>query len=132
MKKVFAVMVVVLAMFFVAGSVFASPQAEKVTYTGYLMDKACWGMGKGMDGSDVKNSPQDHTKMCLVAEPCKESGYGITVKDGSEYMFIKFDDKGDEQAWELIQNSSREMGFSIEVQGELDGDVLVVTDIIET
>lgn len=77
----------VLALLTVASTVFAAPQAEKVTYTGFLMDKACADMGKGMDGSDIVNSPQDHSKMCLMAEPCRESGYGVWLTELSKVMF---------------------------------------------
>jgi hypothetical protein len=131
MKKVLVSAVVIVSMLLIAGTVFASPKAEKVTYTGYLMDKACSDMGMGMDGSDVVNAPWDHTKMCLTAEPCKASGYGVSVKEGSgpEYTFIKFDSEGDELAWDEIENTSKEKDFEIEVEGVLDGDILVVSSI---
>jgi hypothetical protein len=41
MRKTVMVMVIVAALMAAAGIVFASPQAEKVSYTGFLMDKAC-------------------------------------------------------------------------------------------
>ena len=131
MRKTVVSLVMILAILAAAGTVFASPQAEKVTYTGYLMDKACADMGKGMDGSDIVNSPQDHTKMCLMAEPCKESGYGVWLTgDSGAYEFIKFDSKGDTMAWETITNASRENNFAIEVEGTLKGDVLNVSSLV--
>ena len=129
-KTVFSLMMI-LSILMIAGTVFAQPEAEKVTYTGYLMDKACADMGKGMDGSDIVNSPQDHTKKCLMAEPCKESGYGVWLKgDSGAYEFIKFDGIGDERAWEIITDASRKDNFTIEVEGTLEDDVLNVDSLV--
>jgi hypothetical protein len=130
MRKGILIVVAVVSLMTVAGSVFAAPKAEEVTYTGYLMDKACADMGKGMDGSDIVNSPQDHSKMCLLAEPCVESGYGVWFKaDSGEYEFLKFDKKSDQVALDLINGASRENNFEIEVVGKMKNDVLVVSDI---
>lgn len=132
MKRLIIIALTVFALFAFAGTAAAEASAEKetVTYKGYLIDKACNDMGKGMDGSDIVNAPWDHTKMCLLAEPCKKSGYGISIKDGSAYTtYYKFDDDGDKLALEQIMNSDKEDDFEIEVKGVLDGDVLVVSSI---
>jgi hypothetical protein len=130
MRKASILFLMVLPLVAVAGMVFSAPQEEKVTYTGFLMDKACADMGKGMDGSDIVNSPQDHSKKCLMAKPCKESGYGVWFKNGSdEYEFLKFNGEGDKIAWEKIEKASRENNFAIEVEGTLKDDVLNVDSI---
>lgn len=123
-------MAVVMVLVSAAGTVFAAPEAEKVSYTGFLMDKACADMGKGMDGSDIVNSPEDHTKKCLLAGPCKASGYGVWFEGDSGYEFIKFDDAGDKVALEEIMNSSKADDFAIEVEGTLNGNVLTVDSLV--
>lgn len=130
MRKTVVSLMMILAILMIAGTVFAESRAEKVTYTGYLMDKACADMGKGMDGSDIVNSPQDHTKKCLMYGPCKDSGYGVWLKgDSGAYEFIKFDNTGDDTAWEVITDASRKDNFAIEVEGALEGGVLNVSSL---
>jgi hypothetical protein len=131
MRKTVVSLVMILVVLMTSGTLFAESKAMMGTYTGYLMDKACADMGKGMDGSDIVNSPQDHTKKCLVFEPCKQSGYGVWLKgDSGEYEFVKFDAEGDETAWELITNASRKDNFAIEVEGTLEDDVLSVDSLV--
>jgi len=131
MKKVIVTALIIISLAVFAGTAAAEAAAEKetVTYKGYLMDKACADMGKGMDGSDVVNAPWDHTKMCLMAGPCKASGYGVSVKEGAAFTFIKFDKDGDDIAWAEIEKFTGEDNFEIEVEGVLEGDVLVVNAI---
>ena len=59
-------------------------EPEVVTYHGRLVDWECWNrMRSGrstLDGSDIINSPQDHTKHCLKVGICMQSGYYLAVK----------------------------------------------------
>lgn len=100
-----------------------------MAYTGYLMDKACGEPGKGMDGSDVVNAPQDHTKKCLIA--CSASGYGLSVKDGMAYKFVPFDDNGIKIAAMVAEKTTKDRAITVKVMGEMKGGMIVVTAIEE-
>ena len=129
---------VVLIAMVIAGAVsvtaFASATQEKAmgtaVYTGYLMDVACSLNGTGLDGSDVINSPWDHTKMCIVA--CKASGFGLMVKQGDAYMMVKFDKAGSDLAFnEIINKTKRDKNLVVSVEGMMKDGVLVVSSIKE-
>ena len=121
---------VVLALVLVSCASAPSRSGSSMAYTGYLMDKACGTGGKGMDGSDVVNSPQDHTKECLVA--CEASGFGIAMKDGNAYRFVAFDKAGSDLAQKTILDmTTKEKGIGIEVEGTMRDGMIVVTAIRE-
>ena len=114
----------------VAGTAVAQSSGQTVTFVGYYMDVACTTAGKGLDGSDVVNSPKDHTKMCLVA--CKGSGFGLSVKSGDEYVFYKFDKAGsDLSVKEVLNKTKRENDFLVSLDGVLKDGVITVRSIKE-
>lgn len=108
-----------------------SSSGAEVTLSGNVMDIACGSVGKGMDGSEITTSPQDHSKKCLVA--CEPSGYGIMYKEGSSefYSFVPFDDAGTEKAIALIEKSTKEKDIRIEVTGTLVDGRLQVSTLVE-
>jgi len=100
-------------------------------YSGFLMDVTCGTSGVGLDKSDVKNSPQDHTVGCLKA--CEASGYGIMIKDGNLgfYKFTKFDAKGNELAIELLKKTTKKKGIEIDIKGVRGDNDIAVTSLVE-
>ncbi|MCG8570720.1 MAG: hypothetical protein MJB14_11330 [Spirochaetes bacterium] len=111
-------------------SVMTHVAQETVKLEGYVMDIACGSIGKGMDGSEITHSPQDHTKKCLLF--CKESGFGIMTKnDEGFYQLTRFDSEGSNLALALIEASNKDKGIFIQVEGTLNNNLLTVTDIIE-
>jgi hypothetical protein len=89
MKIHCSVVIVVLACF------FDVIYAERVSYTGYIVDNSCWNLPnhhtKGNINLEV--DPHLHTVKCLLAAECKKSGYNIlqyhanTGKYSVKYMF---------------------------------------------
>jgi hypothetical protein len=113
-----------------AGTAAAQGSGQPMTFVGYYMDTACAAAGKGLDGSDVLNSPQDHTKMCLVA--CKAGGFGLSARSGEAYVFYPFDKAGsDLSVREVLNKSQRENDFLISVDGILKDGVLTIRGIKE-
>lgn len=97
----------------------------KGTMHGYVVDAMC---AKGMA---KKDNPMDaaakHTKACALEEGCAASGYGVF----SEGKWYKFDAAGDKMAKELIEKTKTEKGIMVEVKGEMKGETLAVSSIIE-
>lgn len=103
---------------------------ETMVYEGYLIDVYCGASGTGMDGSDVVNSPWDHTTKCLVM--CEEGGYGLTVMDGDTYKFIHFaDGQSNEKAMALIAGTERLKDNKVAVEGFMVDGKLCVVSIVE-
>ena len=114
----------------VAGTAVAQSTGQAVTFVGYYMDTYCGSSGNGADGSDVVNSPQDHTKMCLVA--CKAGGFGISLKTGDAYVYYPFDKAGsDLSVKEVLNKSKRDSGFLVSVEGVLKDGTITVRSIKE-
>ena len=126
----FIALLVVALVSGVTGTAVAQSSGQAVTFVGYYMDTFCGAGGKGADGSDVVNSPEDHTKMCLVA--CKAGGFGLSVKTGEQYVYYKFDKAGsDLSVKEVLNKSKRENGFLVSVDGVLKDGVITVRSIKE-
>ena len=85
-----------------------------MTYKGVLMDVACGASGTGADGSDVVNSPGDHSKKCLVV--CAPSGYGLSVMEGSAFEFYRFDNAGSDMAKKVAAATSKDRDIEVEVE----------------
>ena len=92
---------------------------------GYIVDAMC---AKGMvkKGNAMEKAPQ-HTRDCALEEACAASGYGVFQGD----KYYKFDDAGDKQAKELLENTSTEKGIMVNVTGKLEGDKIMVASISE-
>src|SRR4051794_33325207 len=50
----------------------------------------------------VKANPDAHTRQCALM--CSKSGFGIVDSSGN---YLKFDDKGNQEALKLLQSSSK-------------------------
>jgi len=126
----FIALLVVVLLGGVTGTTAAQSSGQAATFVGYYMDTFCGAAGKGADGSDVVNSPEDHTKMCLVA--CKAGGFGLSVKSGDAYAYYPFDKAGsDISIKEVLNKSKRDNGFLISVDGVLKDGVITVRSIKE-
>jgi hypothetical protein len=102
--------------------------AEKggsTTLKGYVVDASC---AKEMAGKeDVMTRAANHTKKCALEEMCASSGYGV-FSDGKWY---KFDEAGDKQAKELVENTAKTKEIAVEVKGKKGDGTMAVTSIKE-
>lgn len=133
-KLMITLMVFLLIFSFAAckkGSSAKEDTANLKEFSGYLMDVTCGTSGVGLDKTDVKKSPQDHTVACL--QVCEASGYGIMIYDSNLgfYKFSKFDDKGNELAKELLKNTKKEKGIEIDITGSWGEDNIIVHSMKE-
>jgi hypothetical protein len=109
MKKLFVILALTLA---------ALAQAQdKVTVTGYLMDKSC---------ADTKTEARTHDKGCLEMADCIRSGYGVVTPEGK---FLAFDAKGNKDAAAWIKTTKKKTEITVTVTGTMDKDVLKVASI---
>lgn len=81
-----------------------------------IVDVAC--------SAKVKASPDTHTRACALQ--CSKSGYGIVTQDGS---FLKFDQKGNDEALSALKNSAKKDHLRVTVNGELSGDTIHVQSV---
>lgn len=72
----------------------------------------------------AKANPDSHTRSCALA--CAKSGFGILDKDGN---YLKFDDKGNQTALKLLENSSKSNHLRVDVTGEKEGNTIHVQSI---
>ena len=107
-----------LATGFIAESI---AEGKRVTFAGYLLDRMC--------GAEVKDTAKaaEHTKECALMDHCVAAGYGIFA----EGKFIKFDIQGNKKAKAFLENSKKEKGILVIVDGNLIDDVLTVTAVKE-
>ena len=101
-----------------------SAKSENVTeFKGVLIDEDC---------SDFEDPPLHETN-CMFMEECRDSGYGIDIKqDDGSWVFYEFDDYGKELAWEYLNSTDRLDGLYITVTGELSGNIIKVSELKET
>ena len=72
----------------------------------------------------VKANPDAHTRSCAMA--CAKSGFGILDKQGH---YLKFDQKGNQQALKLLENSSKQDHLRVDVSGKAEGEVIHVDSL---
>ena len=99
------------------------PDAERAFY-GYLSDVMCGEKGIDPEENDLTQTPEKHTKACMMAEECANSGYGIFVKDEKgTYEFFKFAENGNQMVRDnLLPNTEKEYGIMIIVMGRMNKD----------
>merc|ERR1719229_1151073 len=95
---------------------------EEVSVEGYLIDNFCWDMPDhiAIDGSDLANDPQSHTRHCLFDIPqCVENGYGIIAKqdDGTYDYQHRFNEEDNAKIVEYLADSSKIDDFLVTVEG---------------
>lgn len=130
MKKVmFSVVIVSLLVALFQVVTFAGP----TEYVGYLSDVKCAAKGTAGDGANLQTNPEKHTAACMKMPGCAASGYGILVKaeKGGNYVFHKFDEKGNEIAKKLLNTTKRADNMHIKVTGVMSKDVIKVETIVE-
>jgi hypothetical protein len=134
MKKLFMFAVLAVVILTVSGISFGAVKTEK--FVGYLADVACATAVTSADGFNLNTEPEKHTVACMMASGCAASGYGIEINEGTSeaknYVFTKFDKKGNELAVKLLKKTKKKDNVSIEVRGVKDGDIIKVSSLKET
>src|ERR1035437_1123768 len=134
MKKLFVFAVLAVVILTVSGISFGAGKTEK--FVGYLADVACGTGGTSADGFNLNTEPEKHTVACMLAPGCAASGYGIEINEGTSaaknYVYTKFDKKGNELAAKLLKQTKKTDNVSIEVRGVQEGDIIKVSSLKET
>lgn len=103
------------------GMKHGTAKMEKMTYSGYLMDKMCAEAHK----DDMGEMAKTHTTECALK--CKASGFGM-VSDGKWYSF---DTKGQSKAAAILKKTKTDKGVMVEVVGTANSDTITVSSIKE-
>jgi hypothetical protein len=72
----------------------------------------------------VSATPDSHTRECALK--CAGSGFGIVTKDN---QFLKFDAEGNKRITELLKASDKKDHLRVDVNGDVQGDTLKVTEV---
>jgi hypothetical protein len=72
----------------------------------------------------VKADPDAHTRQCALM--CEKAGFGIVDSSGN---YLKFDDKGNQEALKLLHSSSKKDHIRVNVTGSKDGNVIHVESL---
>lgn len=112
----------------------ASTVSDTTAFTGYLIDQRCGLSGIDIqDGTNITKHPEKHTLSCALMPMCIASGYGLSVQqsDGT-YKFYKFDQNGSAMAKStVIDKTKKSDNMLVEVKGNMNGDTITVTTIME-
>ena len=96
--------------------------ASGAEFQGAVVDRNC--------GNDIlKHGRQIIAKQrrdCSLMKDYVRAGYGIVTDDRK---FFKFDDTGNKKAIELLKNTSEKDNLKVIVTGEIDGDIIKVTEM---
>lgn len=77
-----------------------------------------------MCAKKVKDNPAAHTRDCALS--CAGSGFGVLTKDG---QFLKFDKKGSDEAQKMLKASNKKDNLKVTVDGDQNGNEIVVKSI---
>ena len=93
------------------------------TFFGVLMDECC---------SDIED-PAFHETNCMFMEGCRESGYGLDIRqeDGS-WVFYMFDEAGQQLTLDYLEQTERVDGLYVTVTGTMENEVIKVISIEES
>jgi hypothetical protein len=108
MKRIFLLMILAIA--------FPAWAAAEDWSNVSMIDAQC--------STKVKGDPDSHTRACAMT--CAKSGFGILDKAGN---YLKFDDKGNQEAVKLLQNTSKKDHIRVNVTGKKAGDVIHVQSL---
>ena len=122
-KTIYSFAALIVALSFAA---IITAQDKSVSLTGYVVDKAC--SAGAAKKADPMAAAAGHSKKCALMEPCIKSGYGV-FSDGK---FYEFDAKGNELAKGLLDNTSKDKGIKVKVEGKVSGSQIAVASISET
>jgi hypothetical protein len=98
-----------------------------VKLNGYLIDNAC--ASAHVSEATFKDKVKAHKTSCALMPGCVKSGYAVLTADGKLY---KFDEAGNKSAEALLRESDTKAGFSVTVEGTLEGDTIHVTKVTES
>jgi hypothetical protein len=135
MKKVVMLLVVLVAIVAIAAVAIGKGKSE--VYKGYLADVLCATKPNGIanDGTNMKTEAEKHTTACALAPPCAASGYGLEINEGKgmtkNYVFYKFDQKGNDLAAKILKNTKKKDHLSVAVKGMKEKDMIKVVSIKE-
>jgi len=98
-------------------------RGEYDTFFGVLMDECC---------SDIED-PALHETNCMFMEGCRESGYGLDIRqeDGS-WVFYMFDEAGQQLTLDYLEQTERVDGLYVTVTGTMENEVIKVISIEES
>lgn len=71
-----------------------------------------------------KADPDSHTRSCALT--CARNGFGIFDKEGT---YLKFDDKGNQEATKLLQSTDKKDHLRVNVSGKKEGDTIQVESL---
>ncbi len=74
--------------------------------------------------SKAKANPDAHTRSCALT--CAKSGFGIVDNSGN---YLNFDEKGNEQAKMLLENTSKTDHLRVDVSGTKEGNIIHVESL---
>jgi hypothetical protein len=69
-------------------------------------------------------NPDAHKRSCALA--CSKSGFGIIDQSGN---YLRFDDKGNQQAIKLLESSNEQDHLRVNVSGKKEGNVIHVESL---
>jgi hypothetical protein len=72
----------------------------------------------------AKANPDAHTRTCAMT--CSKSGFGMVDSNGN---YLKFDDKGNQEAMRLLQNTDKKDHLRVDVTGNKDGNLIHVESL---
>lgn len=97
-------------------------QAKQETVKGHLMDVACATKDVAKGAAVI----EAHDKKCLLMDGCVKSGYAIVTSD---MKVIKFDAKGNEQALQFINATTRDKDWKVTANGTIADGVMSVSSL---
>lgn len=95
--------------------------AQGTALKGTLMDVAC-----SSEHATEAGYAEKHDKKCLLMDACVKSGYSLITADKK---VLKFDQKGNQLALDLIKQTNKEANWAVAVNGTVSGDTIAVTNI---
>ena len=106
----------------VTEAVSAESQLVYETFSGILIDADC---------ADFDDPPA-HDLPCMLMDTCRASGYGLDVQQADgRWIFIPFDENGQNLAWEYLLHTTRMDNLYVEVTGTLTDGIIAVQTLTE-
>lgn len=110
-------------------------RAGEVTHTGFLTDILCWELEDAVDGANMRTAPEAHTVHCMRdLQKCIDSGFGVLERPEGETDYqlkYRLDERGNQNALALLQQTSKRANFIVTVRGDEHGDVLRNAEVVE-
>jgi hypothetical protein len=121
MRRAFVISFVLM----LASLVFAGGQDDAVKkMSGYVIDNAC---ASRTDKAKLSERVKNHPTSCALMPSCVKSGYAVLVDD----KLYKLDDAGNKMVVDLFNQTKRDKGLPVAVEGTIEGETLRVKKISE-